>query len=575
MESLKPVVAGSLQRALTRVARYKVAAVSEGTDATVRHHEEALAAEREGAVEPKGLKGNALGLVTSTGVGIASTAPAYSLAATLGFVVIIARYQTALLVLLAFIPMFFSAWATKEMNRADPDCGTSFTWAARALGPRTGWFAGGWGTIAADFLAMASYAQIAGQYVFLLIGADAIGSDPTSVWVLLLGILWIVGLTYICYRGIEISARLQMGLVVVEMAILIVMSVVAIVKLIGGTAPPGHHAPSWSWFNPAQFSSFNTFMVGLLLMVFIYWGWDTTTSINEETEEPSRIPGTAGVISTFLLLGTYLLVVVSVLAFAGDGAHGVGLSNPEHEGDVLSVLGGAIFGSSTIGSVFSHLLILMVLTSAAATTQTTILPNARTTLSMAFHKAIPAIFGRTHPRYMTPTFSTISFGVASVIYYAAINFIAGGGVIEDAVTATTFFAALYLGITGAACAWHYRAVIYLGVRQTVSQVIIPALAAIALFGLLAWSIKVYAEPSESDVELTIPVIGLHLGGVMFIFAVTVIVGLAWMLWCEFFTNRSYFKGETLGSGLSLTEDDRVVRTGDLSSADGGEAGPPT
>ena len=78
------------------------------------------------------------------------------------------------------------------------------------LGPRTGWFAGGWGTIAADLLAMGSYAQIAGQYVFLLVGADAIGSNPTSVWVLLVGIGWIVGLTYICYRGIEISARLQL-----------------------------------------------------------------------------------------------------------------------------------------------------------------------------------------------------------------------------------------------------------------------------------------------------------------------------------------------------------------------------
>ncbi|HUA12375.1 MAG TPA: APC family permease [Solirubrobacteraceae bacterium] len=541
--------------------------MSEGNRAAARHHDEAVAVEREGVVEPKGLKSNALGLVTSTGVGIASTAPAYSLAATLGFVVAVARFQTAIIVLLAFIPMFFSAWATKEMNRADPDCGTSFTWAARALGPRTGWFAGGWGTIAADFLAMASYAQIAGQYVFLLVGADSIGTDPTSIWVLLLGILWIVGLTYICYRGIEISAHMQMVLVIVEMVILLVLSVFAIVKVANGTAPPGHASPSWSWFNPGQITSFNNFMVAMLLMVFIYWGWDTTTSVNEETEEPSRIPGTAGVISTVLLLATYLIVVVSVLAFAGVGTHGVGLSNPEHADDVLSVLGSTIFGGSGVGSVLSHLLILMVLTSAAATTQTTILPNARTTLSMAFHKAIPKIFGRTHPRYLTPTFSTISFGAASIVYYAAINFIAGGSVIADAVTATTFFAALYLGITGAACAWHYRSVVYLGVQQTVSQVVVPALAALSLFALLGWSLKVYAVPSESEFEVTI--LGVQVGGVMLISVITVIVGLAWMAWCEFVTNRAYFRENTIGSGLSLTEDDRIVPTGSI----GGDGGP--
>jgi len=530
-----------------------------------RHHEEALAAEHEGVVVPKGLKGNALGLVSSTAVGVASTAPAYSLAATLGFVVIVAGAQLPLLVVLAFIPMFFSAWATKEMNRADPDCGTSFTWAARALGPRTGWFAGGWGTIAADFLAMASYAQVAGQYVFLLVGADAIGSDATSIWVLLVGIGWIVVLTYLCYRGIEVSARIQVVLAALEVVLLVLLAVVALISVADGSAPVGHLAPSWSWFDPSKLS-FNNFMVGMLLMVFIYWGWDTTTSINEETDEPNRIPGTAGVISTFLLLGTYLLVVIAVESFAGVGTHGAGLGNPEHQGDVISVLGHAVFGTSVFGSVLSHLLILMVLTSAAATTQTTILPNARTTLSMAFHKAIPAIFGRVHPRYMTPTFSTISFGVASVIYYAAINFIAGGSVIADAVTATTFFAALYLGITAAACVWHYKSVIYLGFRSTISQIVTPALGAIALFGLLAWSTKVYLVPSESEFEVTLPIVNVQVGGVMLIVAVTVIVGLAWMLYCEFFTNRDYFRGKTMDSGLSLTDDELVVSVGGSSSA---------
>ena len=190
-----------------------------------------------GVVVPKGLRQNAIGLLASTGMGVASTAPAYSLAATLGFVVAVIGLQAPLLVILAFIPMFMTAWATKLMNHVDPDCGTSFTWAARALGPRTGWFAGGWGTIAADLLAMASYAQVAGQYVFLLVGADTIGDNPTSVWVLLVGIGWIIGLTWLCYRGIEVSAHVQLGLVTIEIAILLLMSVIALVKVINGSAP--------------------------------------------------------------------------------------------------------------------------------------------------------------------------------------------------------------------------------------------------------------------------------------------------------------------------------------------------
>src|SRR6202167_6407638 len=176
-------------------------------------------------VGEKGLKGGALGLISSVVVGVASTAPAYSLAATLGFVVIaINGLQAPIITILAFVPMLFISYGYKEMNYADPDCGTTFTWAARAFGPKTGWM-GGWGIVAADLLVMASLAQVAGQYVFLLFNAKGIGHNPTSNWVLLVGLLWIVLMTYICYVGIELSARLQQVLLTIELIMLLVFSV--------------------------------------------------------------------------------------------------------------------------------------------------------------------------------------------------------------------------------------------------------------------------------------------------------------------------------------------------------------
>ena len=90
---------------------------------------------------------------------------------------------------------------------ADPDCGTTF-WATRAFGPRSGW-AGGWAIIVADVLVMASLAQVAGQYVFFLFNADGIGANPASGWVLLAGVLWIVAMTYVAYRDIELTASFQ------------------------------------------------------------------------------------------------------------------------------------------------------------------------------------------------------------------------------------------------------------------------------------------------------------------------------------------------------------------------------
>ena len=95
----------------------------------------------------KGLKANALGFMSSVVIGVASTAPAYSLAATLGFVTVIAGvgYRAPIVMVLAFVPMLLIALAYKYLNQADPDCGTTFTWATRAFGPYTGWL-GGWGS---------------------------------------------------------------------------------------------------------------------------------------------------------------------------------------------------------------------------------------------------------------------------------------------------------------------------------------------------------------------------------------------------------------------------------------------
>src|SRR5580700_5784708 len=235
----------------------------------------------------KGLKAGALGLVAATVMGVASTAPAYSLAATLGLIVAVVGLGAPVTALLAFVPMLLTSIGYSELNKADPDCGTTFTWATRAFGPKTGW-AGGWAIVAADVLVMASLAQVAGQYVFLLFNAKGIGSNPTSGWVLLAGVIWIILMTAICYVGIEVSANFQKLLLGIELTMLLVLSVVALVKVGSGTAPAGHLTPSISWLNPFKISSFSSFASGIILMVFIYWGWDTAVSVNEETKDRNR-----------------------------------------------------------------------------------------------------------------------------------------------------------------------------------------------------------------------------------------------------------------------------------------------
>jgi amino acid transporter len=513
-----------------------------------------MATAEEQVVEPqeqpldKGLKSGALGLISSTVIATASVAPAYSIAATLVFVVLAVGLQSPAVAVLAFIPMLLTSIGYSELNKADPDCGTTFTWATRAFRPGVGW-AGGWGIVAADLLVMASLAQVAGQYVFLLFNADGIGSNPTSGWVLLAGVIWIILMTTICYLGIEVSANFQKVLLSIELIMLLVLSVTALVKVGNGTAPPGHQTPSISWLNPFKISSFSAFASGIILMVFIYWGWDTAVSVNEETKDRNRTPGRAAILSTFILLITYALVIFSMQAFAGDGSTGNGLGNINNAGDVLSIQGHAVFGTTGIGSVLTHLLLLMVLSSAAASTQTTILPTARTTLSMAAYKALPKSFSKIHPRFLTPTVSTIVMGTVSILIYVGLNYTSNGsGVIGDAVIAIGLYIAFYYGLTGFACAWYYRRNLTSSARNLWMQGILPVTGALILWFLGGWSIWLdYDVATANDYTMwTVPGLHWQIGGAFVIAVCAALAGLLFYLFCRYVRpGRAFFKGQTL------------------------------
>jgi amino acid transporter len=492
----------------------------------------------------KGLKGGALGLVSSIVMGVASTAPAYSLAATLFFVVAAVGLKSPAVAVLAFVPMLLCSIGYSEMNKADPDCGTTFTWATRAFGPKTGW-AGGWAIVAADILVMASLAQVAGQYLFLLFGANGIGQNSTSGWVLLTGIAWIVAMTYICYRGIEVSAWFQRILLTIEIIMLLVLAVTALVKT-ETSHPAGSISPSFSWLLPTHLS-LSAFISGLILMLFIYWGWDTAVSVNEETKDKAKTPGRAAIISTVILLITYAIVIFGIQAFAGIGSKGIGLANPAHEFDVLSITGSAIFGTSGLGTFLSRLLILMVLTSASASTQTTILPTARTTLSMAAYKAIPAAFAKIHPRYLTPTVSTIVMGLVSIALYIPFNYIAGGNPIGDAVTAIGLYIAFYYGLTAFSCVWYYRKTLTSSARNLVMQGILPFLGGLIMYAAGIYSLQSDWVASNSLTSWTIPGLQWQVGGIFLIALGAALVGVLGFIFMRV-TAPAFFKKQTLTRG---------------------------
>jgi amino acid transporter len=435
-----------------------------------------------GSVEDKGLKKNAIGFVSSVVIGVASTAPGYSLAATLGFVAAAVALQSPAILLVSFIPMFLVAGGYYYMNKADPDCGTSFSWVTKAMGPQLGWIAG-WVIVVADIIVMANLAQIAGLYSFELFGLTSLAESTLAVTIV--GVVWILIMTAIVVIGIELSAKTQVGLLAAEIFTLALFSVVALIKVYAGSAPSTSIHPSLSWINPFSLSP-SEISAGMLLAVFIYWGWDTTATVNEETEDPGEAPGKATVISTLILLAIYIVVAVAAQSYAG--VHNL-VANQE---DVLSSLGTEVFGSP-----LDKILIIAVLSSAAASTQTTILPTARTTLSMARANAMPKSLGKIHPRFLTPHISTILMGGLSILWYVGLTLVSED-ILFDSLAALGLMIAFYIGITGFACTIYYRRELTRSIKNFFFIGVGPSLGGAILFYLLVKNGIELSDPANSE-----------------------------------------------------------------------------
>lgn len=503
--------------------------------------------------EGKGLKDGAIGLLSNTVIAIASVAPAYSLAAALAFVVAYAGLQSPVIMLLAFVPMAAVAVGYSQLNRSMPDCGTTFTWGAKTFGPKVGWM-GGWGIVAADVIVMANLAQIAASYMFQFVGHFShsnwiYGLSNDKWWTLLLGVGWIIAMAVICYLGIELSAELQYGLLAIELTMLIILSITGLTKVYAGSAGPLATHPAVAWFNPFHMS-FSAFTLGMLVALFIYWGWDTAVSINEETRDKHRSPGQAAVTSTVVLLVTYVLVSTAAQAVAGIGGKGIGLGNTNNSGDVLSVLGGSVFGTKGGGWFLSGLLILMVLSSAAASTLTTILPTARTVLAMAAYRSIPSHFARIHRKYRTPTWSTAGMALLSIAFYVVMTVISTN-VLADTISSLGLMIAFYYGLTGLECGWWFRKDIARGGKEALVKGVLPVGGGLVLFAFFFYGAKQFWNKAYGSTYWTIP-FSPHwqIGGVFLTGAAALVLGVV-LMFVYRAINPPFFKGETLGKDTPI------------------------
>lgn len=417
------------------------------------------------------LRADELNLFDETVVAISSVGPTYSLAATTGLLFVAVAYAGPAAIIVSFLPMLFIAVAYFYLNRRDPNCGASYAWISKLVGPRVGWF-NGWVQLAASTLFCIAAPVLAAQYTLQFVHSIGWTSQTlTNPW-LIAGIAagWLSLITFITVYSVRWTANTQWVSVVIQYGVVVVTSIWGIVK-VAVHHPAGSTGFHWSWLNPLSLHGYQGLAAGVVLGLFLFWGWDTAVNLNEESKNSSKTPGRAVIISMFFVDFIFLLNIVAAQML---------LPEKQLAGQGANLL--FYFSEQVGGQGLGYLMIFAVLVSTVSDTQTTLLPASRLTLSMARDGVFPGVFKEIHGKYRTPLLGTLliaGFALFGVLLRTASPTAnaAYGNLIND----IGVLVAVYYGATGVACAWAYRMVMFRSPRFFVSGILLPFLAGLFCF----------------------------------------------------------------------------------------------
>jgi len=338
-------------------------------------------------------------------------------------------------------------------------------WVGRAINPYLG-FLTGWLMVAAYVIATVSGVEVLGPSVLAVFGASSTSTAANLAIGTAVGVIMLI----IAVVGIRITARTQVGMAVIEYALLIGFGVAGLVLVLmhhHGTVPV-----TLGWLSPDGIEGTGSAAAGFLVAMFMFTGWDGTLYVNEEVTERHRNPGRAAIVAVLALGVIYTLCTVGLQGTVPKVAL---QANPE---SALVYTAQAIGGPGW-AKVMAFALALSVI----ATTGTGIVLSARIVYGMASRNVLPPFLGNVSSRFGTPVWASILVGVSIVgltwVYLLATSV---QNAFTDVVDVTGLLFAIFYALTALATMAYYRRRIFSGLTDAFVLGVLP-LGAVAF---LAW-----------------------------------------------------------------------------------------
>jgi amino acid transporter len=347
---------------------------------------------------------NTLGGLESFVMGIAGTAPAFSVAVTTATIVSAVGVLSVASVLYCGLIMFGITLAFIRLSKITPNAGAAYAWVGHVFGPIWGYFTG-WGLLIASVFFMVS-ATIPAATSTLLLLAPAYTENTEAV----AGVaaIWLTLITAVVTRGIKYSSYVQITFTIFETAILLALIIGGFIHYWDVPA----HPPSVIWFSPFAFSP-QLFATGALTAIFFFWGWDVTMNLSEESKSsPKKVSGAASTgafwsVLNMMLFFTIMIVVILIVLTDAEIANA--------DTNILFAVATKLFPEP-----WNYLAVFCTILSTVGTIETQILQFSRSLFSMSRDGMLHSRYAKIHPEWQTPwTATLVIWGLGMLLLFTS------------------------------------------------------------------------------------------------------------------------------------------------------------
>jgi amino acid transporter len=417
-----------------------------------------------------------LGAFESAVMGIAGTAPAFSVAVTTATIVASVGVLSVGSILYCGLIMFGIMLAFFHLSKFSPHAGAAYAWVGHVFGRTWGFFTG-WGLLVASIFFMVSATIPAATSTLVLVAPDLVES---TIWVTSVAAVWLTLVTIVVTKGIKHASYAQLILTGIETVVVFALIIAAFIQYGGHAA----HTPSIIWFSPFSFTP-QLFATGALTAIFFYWGWDVTMNLSEEsktgqTGQPhSASQGAFWAMVNLILFFIIMMIVVLIVLSDAEIA--------EANTNVLYAIANKLFPAP-----WNYLAVLSTILSTIGTIETQILQFSRSMFAMARDDMLHPRYARIHADWQTPWVATFVIWFMGVVLLFASSYMPSvKKILESSILAIGFQICFYMSLAGFACAWHYRRQLKDGALNAVSYVLWPLLAAIFMVFIALYSIPTF------------------------------------------------------------------------------------